>query len=188
MSWRQRCYHRVTFIRSTNVSGCRFRDAWERTAGRNSPPAPGRRNFLLTTRCHKLHSTLVIPFRLSAQSGVPVHEQLVQAAKRAIVSGQLRPGEAFPSVRALAAALHIHVNTAQRAVSVLKQEGLIEIQPGIGATVAVPPPSLREERARLIRAELEPLLVEALRLGMSLPEFEALLRVEWSRLRPAGEE
>lgn len=127
----------------------------------------------------------MVPFRLNPQSGVPVHEQLVLAAKKAIISGRLRPGEAFPSVRVLATALKIHANTAQRAVAQLKLDGLLEIQPGIGATVAAPPAQARNERARLLRGDIEPLLVEAIRLGVELDEFQELIAAEWRRLQPA---
>lgn len=127
----------------------------------------------------------MVPFRLNPQSGVPVHEQLVLAAKKAIISGRLRPGEAFPSVRTLATALRIHANTAQRAVAQLKLDGLLEIQPGIGTTVAAPPVQARNERARLLRADIEPLVVEAIRLGVDLGEFQELIAIEWRRLQPA---
>ncbi len=126
----------------------------------------------------------MIPFRLNPQSGVPVHEQLVQAAKKAILSGRLRPGDPFPSVRTLAAGLKIHANTAQRAVSILKQEGLLDIQPGIGTAVAARAPSARSERTRLIRAEMEPILVEAMHMGATLDEFQQLVAGEWQRLAP----
>lgn len=129
----------------------------------------------------------MVPFRLDPQSGVPVHEQLVQAAKKAIVSGRLRPGQVFPSVRTLAAALKIHVNTAQRAVAALKQEGLLEIQPGIGAIVSAPPPVPRAERARLLRAAMRQILIEAIGMGAALAEFQEIAAGEWRRLQPTAE-
>ena len=88
-------------------------------------------------------------------------------------------------MRRLATALKIHANTAQRAVAQLKLDGLLEIHPGIGTTVAAPPVQARNERARLLRADIEPLLVEAIRLGVDLGEFQELIAVEWRRLQPA---
>ena len=43
----------------------------------------------------------MLPFRIELVPGVPVYEQLVAAVTRAVVSGDLSPGDAFPSVRAL---------------------------------------------------------------------------------------
>ena len=43
----------------------------------------------------------MIPFRLSFEPGVSLYEQVVYAAKKAIISGVMRPGDPFPSVRAL---------------------------------------------------------------------------------------
>jgi GntR family transcriptional regulator len=61
---------------------------------------------------------------------------VVFAAKKAILSGKLRPGEPFPSVRAISSAVKIHANTAQKAIAELQREGLIEVRPGIGTVVA----------------------------------------------------
>ena len=134
-----------------------------------------------------VHSTLVIAFQYTLQSGVPVHEQVVFAAKKAIVSGRLRPGDPFPSVRALSAAMKIHANTAQKVVSQLKQEGLLEVRPGIGTVVAQPPPSARAERARLLDSDVEQLAVEAIKLGVSLEELQALVAGQWRKLQSAEE-
>jgi hypothetical protein len=50
----------------------------------------------------------VIPFSVSFEAGVAIYEQVVYAAKKAIISGQLRPGDPFPSVRSLSKALKIN--------------------------------------------------------------------------------
>jgi GntR family transcriptional regulator len=78
----------------------------------------------------------VVPFRLIPQPGVPIAEQVVFAAKKAMFSGKIRPGDAFPSVRALGRAMKIHANTAQKVIAQLTAEGLLEVRPGIGTVVA----------------------------------------------------
>jgi GntR family transcriptional regulator len=135
-----------------------------------------------------LHSTPVIPFHFTLQSGIPVHEQVVFAAKKAMVSGRLRPGDPFPSVRALSAAMKIHANTAQKVVAALKQEGLLEVRPGIGTVVAQPPPSGRGERSRLLAADVEQLAVEAIKLGVGLEEMQALMAEQWRKLQGKAKE
>jgi len=133
-----------------------------------------------------VHSTRVVQFQFTLQSGVPVHEQVAFAAKKAIVSGRLRPGDPFPSVRALSAAMKIHANTAQKVIAALQQEGLLEVRPGIGTVVAQPPPSARAERGRLLSADVERLSVEAIKLGVSLEELQALLADQWRKLQRGG--
>jgi GntR family transcriptional regulator len=127
----------------------------------------------------------VVPFRLVPQAGVPIGEQVVFAAKKAILSGRMRPGEPFPSVRALGRAMKIHANTAQKVIAQLASEGLLEVLPGIG-TVVAQPPQPRSGRARLLARDVEQLTVQALQIGMSLEELEAVVRDCWHRL--AGEE
>jgi GntR family transcriptional regulator len=56
----------------------------------------------------------VTPLRVTRQAGRSIFDQVVFAAVKAFVSGEFRPAEPFPSVRALAADLKIHPNTAQR--------------------------------------------------------------------------
>jgi GntR family transcriptional regulator len=65
----------------------------------------------------------VIPFRVVFQPGASLYEQVVYAAKKALVSGQLRPGDAFPSVRTLSAELKINPNTAHKVITQLLNEG-----------------------------------------------------------------
>jgi DNA-binding transcriptional regulator YhcF (GntR family) len=43
----------------------------------------------------------MIPFYVEFKPGAPIYEQVVYAATKSIISGQLRPGDEFPSVRAL---------------------------------------------------------------------------------------
>jgi len=127
----------------------------------------------------------VIPFRLTLQPGIPVHEQVAFAAKKAIISGRLRPGDPFPSVRTLSAAVKIHFNTAQKVIAQLQQEGLLEVRPGIGTVVAQRAPAGRAERARLLAKDVEALTVEAIRLGVALEELQDLVAAEWRELQQA---
>lgn len=127
----------------------------------------------------------MVPFRLIAQSGVPIAEQVVFAAKKAIFSRKLRAGDTFPSVRELARAMKIHANTAQKVVAQLAAEGLLEVRPGIGTVVATPP-APRNGRARLLAGEVEQLAVQAIQIGVSLEDLQSAIEQCWRRL--AGEE
>jgi GntR family transcriptional regulator len=124
----------------------------------------------------------VIPFRVQFRSGVSLFEQIVYAATKAMVSGQMRPGDAFPSVRALSKELKINPNTAHKVVGHLIAEGLLETRPGIGTVVAALPDSTRKERTQLLGHEIEELVVAALRLGIPREEMLAAIGEHWQRL------
>ena len=129
----------------------------------------------------------MIPFRVSFRAGVSLFEQIVYASKKAMVSGQLRPGDPFPSVRTLSKELKINPNTAHKVVTHLVNEGLLEVRPGLGTVVAALTPSTAAERSRLLRTELEQLVVEAKKLGMQRDDVADALVDHWKRLDGKGE-
>ncbi|MBV9081518.1 MAG: GntR family transcriptional regulator [Acidobacteriaceae bacterium] len=124
----------------------------------------------------------MIPFRLTFQPGVPLYEQVVRAAKRAIVSGQMRPGDPFPSVRTLGKELKINQNTAHKVIGELVADGVLDVRVGVGTVVAAPSTSSSADRARLLKSELEQLVVEAKRLGLTLADIQKALDDHWRRL------
>jgi GntR family transcriptional regulator len=126
----------------------------------------------------------VIPFSVHFRPGVPLFEQVVYAAQKAMISGQLLPGDPFPSVRALSRELKINPNTAHKIVAQLVSEGLLETRPGIGNVVAAPPDSTRKERTQLLGREVEELVVEAKRLGITREDIVTSIAQHWDRLGP----
>ena len=130
----------------------------------------------------------MVPFRVTFRAGASIFEQVVYASIKAMVSGQLRPGDPFPSVRALSKELKINPNTAHKIVAHLVNEGLLETRPGIGTVVAVLPDSTRKERTQLLGHEIEELVVEAKRLGLDLDEVTGAVARHWDRLGYRSEE
>ena len=125
----------------------------------------------------------MLPFSISLRSGAPIHEQVVYAVRRAVVTGQLRPGDAFPSVRALSLALRINPNTAHKVVAALTEEGLLAVRPGIGTVVAEARLADSPERRTILEGDAERLVVQARRAGMSLKDLVAVIRRYWSGTR-----
>jgi GntR family transcriptional regulator len=105
-----------------------------------------------------------------------------------MISGQLRPGDPFPSVRVLSKALKIHPITAHKVIVQLTSEGLLDARPGIGTVVLRPPPGRRSERSRLLGQKVEQLTVEAMRLGLTVDDLHAALDEHWSLLQVRDEE
>ena len=71
------------------------------------------------------------------KSSRPLYEQIAVQIKTAIMSGELKSGEAIPSVRSLAKSLHISVLTVQKAYATLQNDGFIETTAGKGCYVSV---------------------------------------------------
>ena len=128
------------------------------------------------------NSTVVIPFSVHFRPGVPLFEQVVYAAQKAMISGQLLPGDPFPSVRALSRELKINPNTAHKIVAQLVSDGLLETRPGIGTVVAALPDSSRKQRTQLLGQQIEELVVEAKRLGIEHDDLIDALTAHWQRL------
>ena len=128
---------------------------------------------------HIIDMTLL---NLTLRPGHSIFDQVVFAAIRAFVSGAFRPGQAFPSVRGLAADLKIHPNTAHKVVQHLIHEGWLEVHPGVGTVVASPPVAREAEKAALLTDEIERVVVAAKRLGLSREEVSASFDATWDRL------
>ena len=125
----------------------------------------------------------MIPFRLLFRPGIPIFDQVVYAAKKAMVSGQLPPGAPFPSVRALSKELKINPNTAHKVIGELTAQGLLDVLPGIGTVVAKPRSSTATDRRQLLGREVERLVVEAKKLGLELADILGAVTDHWEALR-----
>ena len=124
--------------------------------------------------------TSKLPFTVSLRAGEPIAEQVIFAVTRSIVTGQLRAGDAFPSVRALSQELRINPNTAHRIVAALTEEGLLAVRPGIGTVVSDGVRGPDDERRAMLDDEVERLVIEGRRAGLTLQEVIALVRRHWA--------
>jgi GntR family transcriptional regulator len=125
---------------------------------------------------------MAIPFTVDFQPGKPLVDQIVYAVKKAAISGLLKPGDDFPSVRTLSQELRINPNTAHKAITLLVAEGLLVIDPGIGTRMGEIQPGTERERSELLGAEVERLVVEARALRLSLPDLQKAIVNHWRRL------
>ena len=129
--------------------------------------------------CHIGNVTLL---NHKPQPGQSIFDSVVFAAKKAFLSGDYLPGQEFPSVRALAADLKIHPNTAHKIIQHLIQERWLEARPGIGTIVAEPPEARPGDKGRLLQQEVEQLVVEAKRVGLTLDEILTAISGQWQML------
>ena len=108
----------------------------------------------------------------------PIYDQIYSQIKTQIITGQLRPGEALPSIRALAKDLKISVITTKRAYDELESEGLIDTVAGKGCFVAEKNLDLiREQQLRELEGHLSAAAALARGCGVSRRELEEMLDV-----------
>ena len=108
----------------------------------------------------------------------PIYDQITRQIKGLILRGELREGEALPSLRLLAKELRISVITTKRAYEELEREGFITTVPGKGCFVA--PRNLELVREASLRQAEEHLqqAVEAARSGgVTLAELTETLNI-----------
>ena len=108
----------------------------------------------------------------------PIYEQISTQIKTQIISGALRPGEALPSIRALAKDLKISVITTKRAYDELEAQGFLHTVAGKGCFVAERNMDLiREQRLRELEGHLSAAAELAKVCGVSPEELREMLRI-----------
>ncbi|MGI5490825.1 GntR family transcriptional regulator [Microtetraspora malaysiensis] len=90
----------------------------------------------------------------------PLHEQVADAIRRAIVQGDVAPGDRLPPARDLADALGVNANTVLRSLRDLRDEGVLEFRRGRGVSVL-----RRPDPREALRSLARDLLDEAGRYG-----------------------
>ncbi|RFF31729.1 GntR family transcriptional regulator [Wenzhouxiangella sediminis] len=117
---------------------------------------------------------------VDVDSDVPIVQQIVNGLRRLLVSGELSPGNALPSSRALARDLGVHFNTVAQAYRTLEAEGWLALKRRAGTVVlerSTPELDARHaealarqftEELRNLRARYEALGVERRALDASI--------------------
>ena len=90
--------------------------------------------------------------------GVPIYDQITRQMKGLILRGELKEGEALPSMRLLAKELRISVITTKRAYEELERDGFLTTVPGKGCFVA---PQNQETRREAVLCQIEEHLSQA---------------------------
>ena len=115
---------------------------------------------------------------LDFRSGTPIYTQIVEQVKQQVLSGEIKPGDQLPTVRALALELRVNFNTVARAYRLLDEAGIISTQQGRGTYILdVPPPERTDKlRQQALEALTRDYLSEAHRLGCNPEEISKTLK------------
>lgn len=79
---------------------------------------------------------MIMKLVIDLRSSVPSYQQLAGQLRDAIASGEIRPGEALPSITAMVQETGLAVGTVRHALRVLADEGTITVVPGRGSYAA----------------------------------------------------
>ena len=115
---------------------------------------------------------------ISNSSEDPIYEQITKQIKSQIINGELKEGEAIPSIRRLAKELGISVITTKRAYEELEKEGFIDTVGGKGSFVAQQNRELlREKKMRIVEEKLAEAVSEARMLDINLKDLNEMLAI-----------
>ncbi len=117
---------------------------------------------------------------ISNSSTSPIYEQISRQIKDQILQGELKAGDALPSMRMLAKELRISLITTKRAYEDLEKDGFLETVPGKGCFVSEKNMEfLREEQLRQVEARLQEAVNAAIPCGLGLEELKEMLEALW---------
>ena len=125
---------------------------------------------------HRTEGGEILEIVVSNKTSRPLYEQIATQIKTQIMSGDLKAGEALPSIRALAKSLHISVLTVQKAYDLLQTDGFIETTAGKGCYVSVQNQDFYlEEQQKKIEEHFSEAIEIARTSGISLNKLVDLL-------------
>jgi GntR family transcriptional regulator len=113
-------------------------------------------------------------------TGVPIYVQLREQLLQAMGAGVLKPGDQMPTMRQVAVALRVDLNTVRRAYDELERLGALTLERGRGSFVAQPPaPRDRRQQAeaadRLARQTLAQAAAQGVEPELLIQRIAALV-------------
>ena len=109
--------------------------------------------------------------RLDPQSDAAIFAQIAASVRADLAARRLRPGDRLPAARAVAAALGVNLHTVLRAYQGLRDEGLVDMRRGRGATVTDAASPLAD-----LHDDIVALAEKAHRLGLSPETLASLVK------------
>jgi len=114
-------------------------------------------------------------FQFDPKDNLPLYHQIASSVRRAIREGDVCEGDRLPATRALATSLGVNMHTVVRAYAILRDEGLLEMRRGRGATVTANGMGVAG-----VTHLVKELTAEARRQGFELDELTDMITKEFS--------
>nr|WP_204314190.1 GntR family transcriptional regulator [Bifidobacterium avesanii] len=117
---------------------------------------------------------------ISSTSGQPIYEQIKRQVREAVLTGELKSGQALPSLRRLAKELRISVLTVTRAYNELADEGIVENVQGKGTFVMERGGErMRQQLVARVNASLDEACEAALAADVPLLDLLSMLETRY---------
>ncbi len=129
----------------------------------------------------------MLPFTIRLLDGLPASDQIVLAVRRAVLAGQLRDGDEFPSVRVLSQELRISPTTAHKAIGQLRDAGLLGSRPGVGMVVRTAAAPDAAARLALLAQDIEDLARKAAALHIKPKALADAVREALTKAAGSGD-
>lgn len=121
---------------------------------------------------------LKLNIKISNTMDVPIYEQVKDEIIRLIMSGELGPGDALPSMRRLAKDLGISIITTKRAYQDLEGAGYVHSVVGKGTYVSEQNTELQRERIlNEIEGHIEAMLLASRQINLSREELDEMISI-----------
>lgn len=115
---------------------------------------------------------------LNNSSMIPIYEQLLDQIKNEIISGELAPGTALPSVRTLSGELKISALTVKKSYDRLEEEGFVVTVHGKGSFVAQTDQNLALEACRkAVEDDFAKAVLKAKNCGFSNEDINEIIKI-----------
>lgn len=109
--------------------------------------------------------------RTDPESSQPLFEQVAGSIRAEVAAGRLRAGDRLPAAREVAHGLDLNVHTVLHAYQALRDEGLVELRRGRGATITPAAEALAD-----LSTEITALIAKARAVGLSPDSLAALVK------------
>jgi len=120
----------------------------------------------------------------SSMSTLAIYEQIVNQIKDAIIKGELKPGDAMPSIRNLAKDLQISVITTKRAYEELEKEGLLKSVAGKGFYVCdYNTDFLKEKQTAMLENRLAEVIKDCIKAGIPLSDILDMVKIIYDSIK-----
>ena len=117
--------------------------------------------------------------RIDTRSSTPIYAQIAERVRVAVAAGDLKTGDALPSVRALATRLRVNPATVVQAYRDLEMEKIVEMRQGAGTFIAeVSADTRSRERHAAAKRLVRDMLAEAARIGIGRDDIKRALASE----------
>jgi len=121
---------------------------------------------------------------ISSMNTLAIYEQIINQVKDAIIKGELKPGDAMPSIRNLAKDLQISVITTKRAYEELEKEGLLKSVAGKGFYVCDYNANfLKEKQTAMLESRLTEVIRDCIKTDIGLEDILDTVKIIYDSIK-----